>query len=143
MANESEWWTSPLEDDNGNIIMVTGRADVDKFKNDPKFNIRVEITQPYEALPSGMPTEADAAMLEEVLERLTETLRKDPVAVITGVYTGAGQRNIIAYTLSTNIFTKKLNLALEPMPLLPLTIKAENDPLWLEYQEMRELSEIK
>jgi len=142
MSNESEWWTSPLEDENGNLIMVTGRANVEKFRSDPKFNIRVEISQPYEALPSGMPTEKDAALLEEVLDRLTEELRKDPVGIITGVYTGAGIRNIIIYTLSTNIFNKKLNLALEPLPLLPLTIKAEDDPEWLEYKEMRELSEI-
>ncbi len=143
MSNESEWWTSPLEDEDGNLIMVTGRADVDKFRSNPRYNIRVNISQPYDALPSGMPTEKDAAMLEEVLDRLSEELRKDPVGVITGIYTGAGSRDIVVYTASTHIFNKKLNIALEPMPLLPLTITAEDDPEWLEYKEMKELSEIK
>lgn len=143
MAKESEWWTSPLEDEDGRLIMVTGRDDVDEFRNNPRFKIRVEISQPYEALPSGMPTESASAQLEDVLDRLAEELRKDPVGVITGVYTGAGCRNIVVYTTSTHIFNKKLNLALEPLPLLPLTITAENDPDWLEYKEMRELSEIK
>ena len=46
------------------------------------------------------------------------------------------------YTLSTNIFNKKLNQALAPFPMLPLSIYAENDPDWLEYAEMRDLSEI-
>lgn len=142
MSSESEWWTSPLEDEDGHIIMVTGRADVEKFRSNPRYNIRVEITQPYDALPSGMPNDKDAALLEETLDLLSEELRKDPVGVITGVYTGGGERNIVVYTTSTNIFTKKINAAFANLPLMPLKITAENDPDWLEYQEMRELSEI-
>ncbi|MCM1450849.1 MAG: DUF695 domain-containing protein [Clostridium sp.] len=143
MSKEAEWWTCPLEDEDGKLVMVTGRGDVEKFRSNPRCRIRIEITIPYESLPSGMPTDKDAAMIEEVLDRLAAELDKDPIGVITGVYTGAGERNIVVYAVSTNIFTKKLNQALEPMPLLPLKITAEDDPEWLEYQEMRELSEIK
>ncbi len=57
---------------------------------------------------------------------------------MTGIYTGAGERTWVFYTLSTNIFNKKLNAALEPLPLLPLQISAENDPQWEEYDEMCE-----
>lgn len=123
--------------------MVTGRADVEKFRSNPRFKIRIELSLPYEALPSGMPTDKEAALLEDVLDRISDELKKDPVGVITGVYTGAGVRNIVIYCTSTHIFNKKLNAALEPLPLLPLTITAEDDPDWLEYSEMRELSEIK
>ena len=66
-------------------------------------------------------------------------LRKDPVAVLTGIFTGAGERNWIFYTLSTHIFGKKINEALADMPLLPLEIYSENDPGWEQYDEMNEL----
>lgn len=139
---EHSWWTSPLEDDNGNLIMVTGREDVEKFRSNPRFCIRVTITLPYESLPDGMPTDAAAELLGNVLEPLQEEFEKDPVAVLTGVYTGGGERTMVFYTASVHIFNKKLNNALAPLPVLPLKIEAENDPEWLEYQEMEELSRI-
>ncbi|MCM1317985.1 MAG: DUF695 domain-containing protein [Bacteroides sp.] len=136
------WWTSPLEDENGNLIMVTGRGDIDKFRSNPKFKIRVTVTIPYKAISSGMPTDEEADQLQAIADSFDTVLKADPVAVLTGIYTGAGERQMVFYTLSTNIFNKKLNLALEPFPLLPLTITAENDPDWEEYDEMRSLSEI-
>ncbi len=141
MAEES-WWTSPLEDDEGNLIMVTGRADVEKFRSNPRFNIRVEINLPYSASADGMPDNASAQLLEQVLDSLQDELRKDPVAVLTGIYTGAGVRTMVFYTLSTHIFNKKLNAALAELPLLPLEITAENDPEWLEFQEMEDAGKI-
>lgn len=142
MANDNDWWTSPTESENGNIIMVTGRRDVDSFRKNPKFRIRVEVTYPYTGDASGMPDEATARLMEEVHDRLTGEFAKDPVAVLTGIYTGDGERNWVFYTLSTHIFGRKLNEALAPMPVLPLTIYTENDPDWNEYAEMKELSEI-
>lgn len=139
---EEKWWTCPLEDDDNHLIMVTGRSDVEKFRNNPRFNIRVEINLPYSATPDGMPDNAAAEMLEAVLDSLKEELRKDPVAVLTGIYTGAGVRTMVLYTLSTNIFNKKLNTALAHLPLLPLEITAENDPEWLEFKEMEEAGKI-
>ena len=132
------WWTSPLEDENGNLIMVTGRGDIDKFRSNPKFKIRVTVTIPYKAISSGMPTDEEADQLQAIADSFDTVLKADPVAVLTGIYTGAGERQMVFYTLSTNIFNKKLNLALEPFPLLPLTITAENDPDWEEYDEMLE-----
>ena len=137
-----QWWTSPLESEDGRLIMVTGRADVQRFRENPRFSIRIDITLPYDSRPDGMPTDAAAETIETVLENIRAELDKDPVAILTGIYTGAGERNMVFYTLSTHIFNKKLNLALADLPLLPLTITAENDPDWAEYTEMRSLSEI-
>ncbi len=89
-----------------------------------------------------MPTDEEADQLQAIADSFDTVLKADPVAVLTGIYTGAGERQMVFYTLSTNIFNKKLNLALEPFPLLPLTITAENDSDWEEYDEMRSLSEI-
>lgn len=44
MSKANDWWTAPTESENGRLIMVTGRRDVLEFRNNPRFNIRVEIT---------------------------------------------------------------------------------------------------
>ena len=103
-----EWWTCPAEADNGKLIMVTGRRD-----------------------------------MEEVQDALQADFMKDPVAVLTGIYTGNGERNWVFYTRSLTIFGRKLNEDLAKFELLPLEFYAESDPEWNEYREMREETEIK
>ena len=142
MANNSDWWTAPTESENGNLIMVTGRRDIENFKNNPKFNIRIEVTSKYNSDISGMPDFETSSLMEEVQTAIENSFKKDPIAVLTGIYTGDGERNWIFYTLSTNIFGKKFNEALQSFELLPITIYAENDPVWNEYQEMKSLTEI-
>lgn len=132
-------WTSPTDSADGRLVMVTGRLDVAKFRNNPRFSIRVEVSWTYNDAPDAtMPTEQDSAIMEEATDNFNRILDKDPVAVLTGIYTGAGRRDWVFYTASTNIFNKKLNEALAPLPLLPLQIYAENDPDWAEYDEMIE-----
>lgn len=137
-----DWWTAPAESESGRLIMVTGRRDVASFRSNPKFSTRVEVTWPYEGDAAGMPDEATAKLMEEATEALQRTFDRDPVAVMTGIYTGDGQRNWIFYTLSLPIFGRKLNESLADMPVLPLSISAENDPDWAEYDEMSD-AEIK
>lgn len=143
MAKENDWWTSPTESENGKLIMVTGRRDVGKFRSNPRFNIRVEVTWKYEGDASGMPDVANAELMGQVHDVISAVFEKDPIAVMTGVYTGDNERNWVFYTLSTHIFGRKINEALQEFPLLPLTIYCENDPDWNEYDEMKDLSEIK
>lgn len=141
MAN-NDWWTSPTESEDGKLVLVTGRRDVDKFRNNPKFNIRIEITWKYANEENGMPDDETAATMEKVTEAFQSVFTKDPIAVMTGIYTGDGQRNWIFYTLSTNIFGKKINEALSDFEVLPIEIYAENDPGWEEYAEMRDMTEV-
>lgn len=138
MSESNNWWTAPAEGENGSLIMVSGRTDVDKFRSNPRFSIRVEVTWSYDGDASGMPSDDVSRLMEQVQEVLEETFRKDPVAVLTGVFTGDNERNWIFYTLSTHIFGRKLNESLEQFPLLPLSIYTENDPDWLEYDEMNQ-----
>ena len=135
-----DWWTCPTESLDGRLIMVSGRRDIDKYRQNPRFNIHIEIAWRYDS--ADMPDEPTAIIMEQATEALNAVLDADPVAVMTGIYTGAGERTWVFYTLSTHIFQKKLNEALADLPLLPLVISAENDPTWAEYDEMRELSEI-
>lgn len=135
---QSSWWTAPAQSESGRLIMVTGRKDVAKFMNNPKFSIRVQVTWPYDGDSSGMPDTATSQLMEKVQDVLTSEFHKDPVAVLTGIYTGDNERNWVFYTLSTHIFGRKLNEALAEFPVLPLSIYCENDPQWLEYKEMSE-----
>lgn len=132
------WWTAPTESESGRLILVTGRKDVEKFRSNPKYSIRAEVSWNYQGEENGMPDPETSKLMEQVQEALQNAFRKDPVAVLTGIYTGDNRRDWIFYTLSTHIFGKKLNEALEPFPLLPLTIYTENDPDWAEYAEMSE-----
>ena len=85
-----------------------------------------------------MPDLATSKQMEEVTERLQDVFTKDPVAVMTGIFTGDGIREWVFYTLSTNIFGRKLNESLSDLPVLPLEITCENDSAWEAYDEMAE-----
>ena len=137
-----EWWTSPAEADNGALVMVTGRSDMEPVIATGKYNYRIEITWKYEAEQNGMPDVATSTLMEEVQDALQADFMKDPVAVLTGIYTGNGERNWVFYAMSVKIFERKLNEDLARFELLPLTLYVENDPEWSEYQEMREATEI-
>lgn len=135
---KEDWLTYPTVDDSGNTIIVTGRTDVTKFRSRPKYNIRVEVSLPYQCAGHlGFPTEAEAEILEKITDAFAAALKGKNTAIMTGIYTGAGVRNWVFYTFSTEVFNTFLNRALTPFPTLPLSIYAENDPTWAEYDEMR------
>ena len=138
----SEWWTSPTESENGRLIIVTGRSGIDEVRNSGKYNIRVEVTWKYPGDATGMPDYPTSKVMEAVQDAMTKAFDKDPVAVLTGIYTGDDERNWIFYTRSIHIFEKKINEALADFDLLPINIYTENDPDWQEYDEMREASEL-
>ena len=133
---KDSWWTAPAESEDGHLIMVTGNRDVAKFRSNPRFTIRVEVTWKYDPDATGMPDTATSEMMEKVQDILQAEFKKDPVAVLTGIFTGDGKRDWVFYTLSTHIFGRKLNELLAPLPLLPLSVYCENDPAWEEYDEM-------
>ncbi len=133
---KDSWWTAPAESEDGHLIMVTGNKDVAKFRSNPRFCIRIEVSWNYTGDASGMPDTATSELMEQVQEALQTEFRKDPVAILTGIFTGDGKREWVFYSVSTHIFGKKLNQALEPFPILPITVYCENDPGWEGYDEM-------
>jgi hypothetical protein len=138
----NDWWTAPTESENGKLILVTGRRGVEAVRSTGKYKIRVEITWKYQGNAAGMPDDVTSTLMEDVQDAMSKTFDKDPIAVMTGVYTGDGERNWILYTTSVHIFEKKINEALAPFDLLPISIYTENDADWNEYDEMREATEI-
>ena len=81
-------------------------------------------------------------MLEKITESFEAQLKGKTTAVMTGIYTGGGERNWVFYTFSTQTFNGFLNRSLAEFPLLPLKIYAENDPDWAEYDEMLKAVEM-
>lgn len=128
------WLTAPLEsDESGNLIMGTVRKDVDKYRLTGKFKYRVVAIWRYDAVDKGMPSESDAEMMEKFQESVEKVLAKDPVAVLTGVFTGEGARDFEFYALNLHIFQRKFNEALADFPVLPLSFVAEADEEWSQY----------
>lgn len=137
-----KWWSYPADGENGKTVIVSGRDGVDKFRDSGKYRYRIEVTWNYQALPDGMPEDADSHLMEEATDALQAAFSKDKVAVMTGIYTGDGRRDWVFYTKNLKIFSVVFNKALEPLDTMPLVIEAEDDPEWEEYGNMRDLTYI-
>lgn len=136
MATE-KWWSYPAEGEDGKTIIVTGRDDIDKWMKPGKFPVRVTVSWDYTPLPDGMPSDADAELMDEATTALLREFGKDKSAVMTGIYTGCGRRDWIFYTHSLNIFGKVFNRALADVAQMPLSFDAADDPAWEEYHDMK------
>ena len=138
MAYSEEWVSFPADADNGKTVIVTLREEISSYRDSGKYNYRIDVHWDYSAKPDGMPDDTDAPLLEEATDSLLAAFKKDPVAVMTGIYTGDGRRDWIFYTRSLFIFQKVFNRGLEAIDrTLPLLIEAEEDPEWEEYSELR------
>ena len=135
-----EWWTAPVEGDNGDLVIVTGRDGMHEIIQLKQFVYRVDTTWKYR--DAGMPDKSTSEIMEQITDSLKTVFDKDPVAILTGIYTGAGERNWVFYTRSLHIFQKKFNEAMSQFPSLPLAFHAEEDENWSEYKEMKDLTFI-
>lgn len=132
-----DWWTAPSEDNEGRTVLVTGRRGLDNVIATGRYKFRIEMTWLYELDTGGMPDFKTSRTMEVVTEALQQSLKRDPVAVMTGIYTGAGERNWVFYAVTLKSFQAMLNNALSSIDeQLPLTFHAEEDPDWEEYREM-------
>ena len=134
----NEWWSAPAQSDDGQLIIVTGRRNMDDIIALGVFNYRIEVTWHYDSDAQGMPQYGTSKLMEQVTDAMAAEFNRDPIAINTGIYTGAGERNWVFYTRSLHIFQRKLNEILSPFDTLPLEFYADEDPTWEEYKEMRE-----
>ena len=133
----NDWWTAPSEDSEGRTVLVTGRRAMDNVIATGKYKYRVEMTWLYRPHENGMPDYDTSVTMETVTDALHATLSHDQAAVMTGIYTGAGERNWVFYTQSLKEFQRVVNRALSVVEeQLPLSFHAEEDPGWEEYREM-------
>lgn len=136
MKLSDNWFTSLSEGEGGNLIFVTGRLELEGFRLSRKLRVRVEIKWPYEADSVGMPAERDAELIAELEPLLRRAMEKDKLAILTGNYTGCGEKYWVWYTRHLPTFGERLNAVLEPYPTLPLEIHCEEDEGWEEYLDM-------
>ena len=141
-AKNEVWWTAPAQSEDGQTVLVSGRDCMDEAMASGKYNDRVEITWVYSPAPDGLPDTPAAELMEQADNALREALKKEKGCLLTGVYTGAGERNWVFYVKRTGIFQSMLNRAWADLPLLPVSISAEKDPGWEEYREMRDATYI-
>ena len=91
MAEKNDWWTSPAEGPDGRTIIVTGRRDVDSFRQKGKYTIRVTVAWPYAPDAQGFPDDGTAKLMEQVTDAFHDGLKGKTTAVMTGIYTGDGR----------------------------------------------------
>ena len=136
------WFTALSENESGQMITVYGRDELNEFTESGKFKERVEITWKYEGDGRGLPSDDLGEKMEAVEEALRKAMeKKDKLAILTGVYTGGGEKVWVFYTRTVRVFGERLNEALAPFELLPISIYTEMDPDWEEYKDMYEMKE--
>ena len=141
MRLSNEWFTALSEDESGNLVAVSGRDELTEFVQSGKFKERVEITWKYEGDEKGMPSEELAEQMENVQETLKKAMEKDKLSILTGVYTGGGEKVWVFYTRTVRVFGERFNEALASFELLPISIYTEADPEWEEYLDMYEMKQ--
>lgn len=136
MKLTDSWFTALSQDDNGHLIFVTGRKDLDSFRATGSLKVKVEIKWRYEADNEGMPNEDTAELMADIEPKLRRIMERDKLAILTGNYTGGGEKYWIFYTRHLPTFGERLNACLAEYDTLPLEIFCEEDPLWEEYLDM-------
>lgn len=142
MKLSNVWFTALSEDESGRMVTINGRDELDAFIQSGKYKERAEVTWKYTSDNKGMPSEAEAEQMETVQNALQKAMeKKDKLAILTGVYTGGGEKVWVFYTRTVRVFGERLNEALSPFELLPITIYTEIDPEWEEYLDMYEMKQ--
>ena len=104
------WFTALSENESGQMITVYGRDELNEFTESGKFKERVEITWKYEGDGRGLPCDDLGEKMEAVEEALRKAMeKKDKLAILTGVYTGGGEKVWVFYTRTVRVFGERLN----------------------------------
>lgn len=139
MRLSNQWFTALSENESGQMVTVNGRDELTEFIQSGKFKERAEITWKYEPYRLGMPSEETAGRMEAMQAVLQKAMEKDKLSIMTGIYTGGGEKVWVFYTRTVRVFGERLNEALASFELLPISIYTEVDTEWEEYKDMYEM----
>ena len=81
MKLSNNWFTTVSETENGAMVIVCGRDDLELYVRSGKFKERVEIYWKYNGDSRGMPCESDARVMEPVQDALQKAMEKDKLAI--------------------------------------------------------------
>ena len=136
------WFTALSQNEEGQIITISGRDELDEFIQTGKYKERVEITWKYDGDEKGMPSESVGELMESVEETLRKAMeKKDKLAIMTSIYTGGNEKVWVFYTRTDRVYGERQNEALSSFELLPISIYTEVDNDWEEYKDMYEMKE--
>jgi len=139
MKLSNEWFTALSENETGDMVTILGRDELTQFASSGKLKDRIEITWKYEPDEKGMPDDAVGERMEAAEVALQKSMEKDKLAIMTAIYTGGGEKIWVFYTRAVQVFGERLNEALAPFEVLPITIYTERDENWEEYLDMYEM----
>ncbi|MCR5395437.1 MAG: DUF695 domain-containing protein [Bacteroidales bacterium] len=141
MILTDNWFTALSENEDGTYTFISGRSGIEAFVESGKLRERLEIAWTYKADEKGLPADdAEAQTMEEVGDKLRAAMEKDKLAIVTGIYTGQGKREINFICRNIEAFGQRLNDTLASYPQLPIVVNAYDDP---DNQEYRDLLELK
>lgn len=140
MVLTDNWFTALSENEDGTYTFISGRTGIEEFIKSRKLRERLEVVWTYNADGKGLPADdKEAQLMEEVGDLLRKVMEKDKLAIVTGIYTGQGKREINFICRSIGAFGDRLNDALSKYPQLPIVVNAYDDPDNEEYRELLEL----
>jgi hypothetical protein len=85
-----------------------------------------------------LPHEIDLDLMEQVEEALADILEEDNQTILAFSFTGENERWWAWYTTDVDIAGERLNVALAGFDELPISITANTDPDWDEYNGVLE-----
>ena len=138
MVLTDTWFSAVAETEKQSPVFIAGRDKIEGFIKSGKFKERMEIYWKYKAQHNGMPSNEDSILIDEVTTLLRTSMEKDKLAILTGIYTGDGERTLVFYCRTARVVGERLNECLASYPMLPLELYVEADADWNEYYEMLE-----
>ncbi|MBP5717321.1 MAG: DUF695 domain-containing protein [Bacteroidales bacterium] len=140
MVLTDNWFTALSDNEDGTFTFISGRTNIEAFVQSGKLRERMEVVWTYKADDKGLPADdAEATLMEEVGDKLRAAMEKDKLAIVTGIYTGQGQREINFICRNIEAFGARLNETLANYPQLPIVVNAYDDPENEEYKELLDL----
>jgi hypothetical protein len=133
------WISLEFSTDGGLPVFVKFRPYLQNFIDTGFYNQRMDVIWSYNSPDETLlPHETDLDLMEQVEEALTDIMEEDNQTILAFSFTGENERWWAWYTTDVDIAGERLNAALAGFDELPITITANTDPDWDDYNGVLE-----
>jgi hypothetical protein len=133
------WISLEFSTDGGLPVFVKFRPYLQNFIDTAFYNHRMDVIWSYNSPNETLlPHETDLDLMEQVEEALADILEEDNQTILAFSFTGENERWWAWYTTDVDIAGERLNAALAGFDELPISITANTDPDWDEYNGVLE-----
>ena len=134
---DSDAWNVAHGKDPEKPSILRYRPNLSGTVGDPSYSKRLTIIWPYGGdNDSGMPNEEQSAALKKFEDTMIEALDATGLAILTFVFTSAGQREWHFYISDVDEVGHAVNEALVGQPVLPIELGVEEDPGWSVFRQV-------